>query len=166
MTEQHQHSEGTERVREAIRDGFTIMLGAASWAFEQGDRLVETWLHQGADQPRGGPAALRRVRRKLPTPRRGPQSTCVRGHAVIDAGRDPRSGRQPRAAGGRAQAANRIDEERRRNAAAFRADVDARTKLTVLLVAPLALATSAATLVAAGRGRRLLRLRHRLTSGQ
>ena len=47
MAEQHQHSEGTERVRETIRDGFTIMLGAASWAFEQGDRLVDTWLHQG-----------------------------------------------------------------------------------------------------------------------
>src|SRR5437879_11409833 len=47
MAEQHQHSEGTERIREAIRDGFTIMLGAASWAFGQGDRLVETWLHQG-----------------------------------------------------------------------------------------------------------------------
>jgi polyhydroxyalkanoate synthesis regulator phasin len=47
MAEQHQHSEGSERVREAIRDGFTIMLGAASWAFEQGDRLVDTWLHQG-----------------------------------------------------------------------------------------------------------------------
>ena len=47
MAEQHQHSEGTERVREAIRDGFTIMLGAASWAFEQGDRMVDTWLHQG-----------------------------------------------------------------------------------------------------------------------
>jgi|SRR6266851_120218 len=47
MAEEHQHSEGTERVREAIRDGFTIMLGAASWAFELGDRMVETWLHQG-----------------------------------------------------------------------------------------------------------------------
>src|SRR5260370_34913920 len=47
MAEDHQHSEGTERVREAIRDGFTIMLGAASWAFELGDRMVETWLHQG-----------------------------------------------------------------------------------------------------------------------
>ena len=47
MAEQHPHSEGTERVREAIRDGFTIMLGAASWAFELGDRMVETWLHQG-----------------------------------------------------------------------------------------------------------------------
>ena len=47
MAEEHPHSEGTERVREAIRDGFTIMLGAASWAFEQGDRLVDTWFHQG-----------------------------------------------------------------------------------------------------------------------
>jgi polyhydroxyalkanoate synthesis regulator phasin len=47
MAEQHPHSEGTERVREAIRDGFTIMLGAASWAFEQGDRMMDTWLHRG-----------------------------------------------------------------------------------------------------------------------
>ena len=47
MAEQHQHSEGTERVRETIRDGFTIMLGAASWAFELGDRMVDTWLRQG-----------------------------------------------------------------------------------------------------------------------
>ena len=47
MAEEHPHSEGTERVREAIRDGFTIMLGAASWAFEMGDRMVDTWLHQG-----------------------------------------------------------------------------------------------------------------------
>jgi polyhydroxyalkanoate synthesis regulator phasin len=47
MAEQHQHSEGGERVREAIRDGFTIMLGAASWAFEQGDRMMDTWLHHG-----------------------------------------------------------------------------------------------------------------------
>ena len=34
-------------MREVIRDGFTIMLGAASWAFEQGDRMIDTWLHQG-----------------------------------------------------------------------------------------------------------------------
>src|SRR5260370_29187149 len=47
MAEEHQHSEGTERVREAIRDGFTIMLGAASWAFEMGDRMIDTWLRQG-----------------------------------------------------------------------------------------------------------------------
>jgi len=47
MAEEHTHSEGTERVRETIRDGFTIMLGAASWAFEMGDRMMDTWLHQG-----------------------------------------------------------------------------------------------------------------------
>jgi polyhydroxyalkanoate synthesis regulator phasin len=46
MAEQHP-SEGSERVREVLRDGFTIMLGAASWAFEQGDRLVDTWMRQG-----------------------------------------------------------------------------------------------------------------------
>lgn len=40
-------SDGTERVREVIRDGFIIMVGAASWAFEQGDRLVGTWMDQG-----------------------------------------------------------------------------------------------------------------------
>ena len=44
---EHQHSDGGERVREVVRDSFTIMLGAASWAFEQGDRMVDTWLHQG-----------------------------------------------------------------------------------------------------------------------
>src|SRR5258708_30105584 len=44
---EHQHSEGSDRVREVVRDGFTIMLGAASWAFEQGDRMIDTWLHQG-----------------------------------------------------------------------------------------------------------------------
>jgi polyhydroxyalkanoate synthesis regulator phasin len=44
---EHEHSPGSERVREAVRDGFTIMLGAASWAFEQGDHLIDTWLHQG-----------------------------------------------------------------------------------------------------------------------
>lgn len=30
-----------------VRDGFTIMVGAASWAFEHGDRLVGTWMDQG-----------------------------------------------------------------------------------------------------------------------
>jgi polyhydroxyalkanoate synthesis regulator phasin len=47
MAEQHHQSEGTERVREVVRDGFTIMLGAASWAFELGDRMIDTWMHQG-----------------------------------------------------------------------------------------------------------------------
>jgi polyhydroxyalkanoate synthesis regulator phasin len=44
---EHQHAEGTDRIREVVRDSFTIMLGAASWAFEQGDHLIDTWLHQG-----------------------------------------------------------------------------------------------------------------------
>src|ERR1700682_2020892 len=47
MAEQHPHSEGTERVRETIRDGFTIMLGAASWAFELGDRVGASWVRPG-----------------------------------------------------------------------------------------------------------------------
>jgi polyhydroxyalkanoate synthesis regulator phasin len=40
-------SEGTERVREVIRDGFYTMLGAASWAFEKTDEMTHNWLHQG-----------------------------------------------------------------------------------------------------------------------
>jgi polyhydroxyalkanoate synthesis regulator phasin len=43
----HQASEGTERVREVIRDGFAIMLGAAWWAFDQTDRWAHTFLHEG-----------------------------------------------------------------------------------------------------------------------
>jgi polyhydroxyalkanoate synthesis regulator phasin len=30
-----------------MREGFTLMLGAASWAFEKGDQLVGTWMEQG-----------------------------------------------------------------------------------------------------------------------
>jgi polyhydroxyalkanoate synthesis regulator phasin len=30
-----------------MREGFTLMLGAASWAYEKGDRLVGTWMEQG-----------------------------------------------------------------------------------------------------------------------
>jgi polyhydroxyalkanoate synthesis regulator phasin len=37
----------TDRLREVLRDGFTIMVGAASWAFERGDRLVSTWMSEG-----------------------------------------------------------------------------------------------------------------------
>ncbi len=49
-------SEGTERVREVIRDGFYTMLGAASWAFEKTDEMTHNWLHQGrvtGEQSRG-----------------------------------------------------------------------------------------------------------------
>ena len=44
---EHVASEGTERVREVIRDGFYTMLGAASWAFEKTDEMTHNWLHQG-----------------------------------------------------------------------------------------------------------------------
>jgi polyhydroxyalkanoate synthesis regulator phasin len=44
---EHAASEGTERVREVIRDGFYTMLGAASWAFEKTDEMTHNWLHQG-----------------------------------------------------------------------------------------------------------------------
>ena len=40
-------TEGTERVREVIRDGFYTMLGFASWAFEKTDEMAHTWLHEG-----------------------------------------------------------------------------------------------------------------------
>jgi polyhydroxyalkanoate synthesis regulator phasin len=44
----HEHdSEGTERVREVIRDGFYTLLGAASWAFEKTDEMAQTWLREG-----------------------------------------------------------------------------------------------------------------------
>ena len=43
----NRESEGTERVREVIRDGFYTLLGAASWAFEKTDEMANTWLHQG-----------------------------------------------------------------------------------------------------------------------
>ena len=43
----HREGEGTERVREVIRDGFYTMLGAASWAFEKTDEMTHRWLHEG-----------------------------------------------------------------------------------------------------------------------
>src|SRR5438128_3860240 len=46
-TSESRDSEGTERVREVIRDGFYTMLGAASWAFEKTDEIAHNWLHQG-----------------------------------------------------------------------------------------------------------------------
>lgn len=46
MAEQ-QPSTGTERFRQVMREGFTLMLGAANWAYEQADRLAGTWMEQG-----------------------------------------------------------------------------------------------------------------------
>jgi polyhydroxyalkanoate synthesis regulator phasin len=36
-----------DRLREMIRDTFTLMLGAASWATEEGERLVRQWMDRG-----------------------------------------------------------------------------------------------------------------------
>lgn len=46
MAEQ-QPSNATERLRDVMREGFTLALGAASWAYEKGDKLVGTWMDQG-----------------------------------------------------------------------------------------------------------------------
>jgi polyhydroxyalkanoate synthesis regulator phasin len=46
-TPDRDYSEGTEHVREAIRDGFTVMLGALWWAFDRSDQWAHTWLHEG-----------------------------------------------------------------------------------------------------------------------
>ncbi|HYM50335.1 MAG TPA: hypothetical protein VET65_07140 [Candidatus Limnocylindrales bacterium] len=37
----------SDRLRSAIREGFTIALGAASWAFDEADRLLDRWMAQG-----------------------------------------------------------------------------------------------------------------------
>jgi polyhydroxyalkanoate synthesis regulator phasin len=44
---EHSPAEGSERVREVIRDGFTIMVGAVWWAFDRSDEWAHTWLHEG-----------------------------------------------------------------------------------------------------------------------
>jgi polyhydroxyalkanoate synthesis regulator phasin len=36
-----------DRLRSMAREGFTLMVGAASWAFEQGERLMDAWMEQG-----------------------------------------------------------------------------------------------------------------------
>jgi polyhydroxyalkanoate synthesis regulator phasin len=36
-----------DRLREMMRDTFTLMLGAASWATEEGERLVRRWMDRG-----------------------------------------------------------------------------------------------------------------------
>src|SRR5690348_9196159 len=43
----HTESEGTERVRGLVRDGFYTLIGAATWAFEKTDEMTQTWLQQG-----------------------------------------------------------------------------------------------------------------------
>src|SRR5947199_2417987 len=53
-------SEGTERVREVVRDTFYTMLGAASWAFEKTDEMAQNWLHEGQSGSQEGRRQLDR----------------------------------------------------------------------------------------------------------
>jgi len=36
-----------DRLREMMRDSFTLVLGAASWATEEGERLIRQWMDRG-----------------------------------------------------------------------------------------------------------------------
>lgn len=37
-----------------MREGFTLALGAAAWAFEQGDRLMAGWMERGRTSGEAG----------------------------------------------------------------------------------------------------------------
>lgn len=42
-------SEGSDdRLRSMAREGFTLMVGAATWAFEQAERMMDSWAQQGS----------------------------------------------------------------------------------------------------------------------
>src|SRR2546429_9832116 len=87
----NRESEGTERVREVIRDGFYTLLGAASWAFEKTDEMANTWLHQGRAS---GEESRRRFDEFATRTRRAGEDL---GRRVPDSGR---GGRMPPAARG------------------------------------------------------------------
>lgn len=47
MPETERTTTTTDRLREMMRDTFTLMLGAASWATEEGERLIRQWMERG-----------------------------------------------------------------------------------------------------------------------
>jgi polyhydroxyalkanoate synthesis regulator phasin len=47
MPEPERGTTTADRLREMIRDTFTLMLGAASWATEEGERLIRQWMDRG-----------------------------------------------------------------------------------------------------------------------
>src|SRR5439155_26670141 len=93
-------SEGTERVREVIRDSFYTMLGAASWAFEKTDEMAQSWLHQGRSS---GDESRRRFDEFAARTRQAGEdfgAACPGGRAERqDATRHPGPGREPGAPG-------------------------------------------------------------------
>jgi polyhydroxyalkanoate synthesis regulator phasin len=54
----------SSQLRSAAREGFTILLGAAVWAFDQADRLLDRWLEQGELSRAEGGRRLERLRRR------------------------------------------------------------------------------------------------------
>ena len=54
----------TSQLRSAVREGFTILLGAAVWAFDQGDRMAERWLEQGELSRAEGRRRFEQLRRR------------------------------------------------------------------------------------------------------
>lgn len=47
MPETERQTTTGDRLREMMRDSFTLMLGAASWATEEGERLIRQWMDRG-----------------------------------------------------------------------------------------------------------------------
>ena len=44
---EEERSATADRMREMVRDGFTLMLGAAGWAGAEGERLIRSWMDRG-----------------------------------------------------------------------------------------------------------------------
>ncbi len=47
MPETERATTAADRLREMMRDTVTLMLGAATWATEEGERLVRQWMDRG-----------------------------------------------------------------------------------------------------------------------
>jgi polyhydroxyalkanoate synthesis regulator phasin len=47
MPETERATTAADRLREMMRDAVTLMLGAATWATEEGERLVRQWMDRG-----------------------------------------------------------------------------------------------------------------------
>ena len=55
-----------DRLREMMRDTMTLMLGAASWATEEGERLVRQWMDRGEVSREEGKKMLEQLRTQYP----------------------------------------------------------------------------------------------------
>lgn len=62
MPEPERTTTTAERLRELVRDTFTLMLGAASWATEEGERLIRQWMDRGEVSREEGKRMLDQLR--------------------------------------------------------------------------------------------------------